>query len=319
MLGRRLRKRGTRVFFATDIHGSEDCFRKFLTASRFYDVDVLVMGGDILGKSLIPVTRTGKGFSATWRGRQFANMDKAGFAELEKAIRRTGDYVVVDDPEGVLALGDPARCDRVFREVVYKSIEEWVTLADDRLRGTGVRCFVAPGNDDYLEIDAALQGGDHVIFAENQVLLLDGTHEVLTTGYTNPTPWHTERELDEPALAKRLEIMARSVSDMAGAVAVIDAPPIESGLDMAPKLDATLKVQSEGGAPIMEPVGSTAVREFIAQWQPLVGLHGHVHEGKGVCKIGRTLCVNPGSEYADGTLADRWWRSMTMACSVTNS
>ena len=43
--------------------------------------------------------------------------------------------------------------------------------------------------------------------------------------------------------------------------------------------------------------GSTAVRASIEKHQPLVGLHGHIHESKGFVTLGRTLCLNPGSEY----------------------
>jgi Icc-related predicted phosphoesterase len=300
---RQTRDRGTRVFFATDIHGSEACFRKFLNAVRFYDVDVLILGGDILGKSLVPVVRHADGYRATWRGQDHVGLDERGRAELTTAIRRTGDYVIVLDPEEVAQLDDPEALDTAFRKVVYSSIEEWVALAEERLAGSGTRLLVAPGNDDYLEIDSALQGGDHVVLAENRVLALDDNHEVMTTGYSNLTPWHTERELDEPALRARLDGMARDVKEMSRAVAVIHPPPIASGLDLAPKLDETLRIEMEGGAPVMAPVGSTAVREFLEERQPLLGLHGHVHEGKGTCQIGRTLCVNPGSEFADGVLA----------------
>ena len=52
----------------------------------------------------------------------------------------------------------------------------------------------------------------------------------------------------------------------------------------------------------MGPGGSSAVRSAIEKHQPLLGLHGHIHESKGFVKIGRTFCVNPGSEYGEGIL-----------------
>ena len=36
--------------------------------------------------------------------------------------------------------------------------------------------------------------------------------------------------------------------------------------------------------------------------QPLLGLHGHIHEATGVRRSGRTLAVNPGSDYSTGAL-----------------
>lgn len=294
---------GTRVFFATDIHGSEVCFRKFLNSRTFYEVDVLILGGDIIGKSLIPIVKDPAGWQATWRGRQLADLDKPAREELQAAIRRAGDYYVVGTADELRVLDDPAELDRVFRRVAYQSIADWVTLAHERLRGTGVRCFVAPGNDDFLEIDAALHGSEEVVFAENRVLPMSDQHDVLTTGYSNPTPWHTERELPEPDLRARLDALARQTSSMTDAVAVIHPPPRDCGLDLAPKLTDDLAVERHGGTVTMAPVGSTAVLEFINEWQPLLGLHGHVHESRASCHLGRTLCVNPGSEYSDGILS----------------
>jgi hypothetical protein len=52
----------------------------------------------------------------------------------------------------------------------------------------------------------------------------------------------------------------------------------------------------------MISVGSKAVRAAIEKYQPLVGLHGHIHESRSAQKIGRTTCINPGSEYGEGIL-----------------
>ena len=58
MLGRRkdasARRRALRIFFATDVHGSERCFRKFLAAATVYEAEVLLLGGDVAGKGLVP-------------------------------------------------------------------------------------------------------------------------------------------------------------------------------------------------------------------------------------------------------------------------
>jgi Icc-related predicted phosphoesterase len=297
------KSRGTRIFFATDVHGSDDCFKKFLTAPKFYDADVLILGGDIIGKSLVPITKAANGYSAIYREREFSDLGSSGVAELTKEIRRSGDYFVVGERGELEALSDPEVLDRTFRSVVYASIEEWVSLAEERLRGTGVRCYVAPGNDDFLEIDTALEGGENVVFAERRVISIDGTHEMLTTGYSNPTPWNTERELTEDEMGDVLSQMKDEVSDLQNSIAVIHPPPVDSGLDMCPAIDDEFRIQSEGGVVTMAPVGSTAVREFIEETQPLLGLHGHVHEGKGTVVIGQTLCLNPGSEYSDGVLS----------------
>jgi uncharacterized protein len=56
------------------------------------------------------------------------------------------------------------------------------------------------------------------------------------------------------------------------------------------------------GEPKMIPVGSTAVRDAILKYQPMLALHGHIHESSGIRKLGTTTLVNPGSEYAEGIL-----------------
>jgi len=94
--------------------------------------------------------------------------------------------------------------------------------------------------------------------------------------------------------------VAASVPDLSRAIFNFHAPPYGTGLDEAPALDATLR-PTHGGA-VMKPVGSTAVRAAIEKYQPLLSVHGHIHESKGVARLGRSLAVNPGSSYSDGVL-----------------
>jgi Icc-related predicted phosphoesterase len=49
-------------------------------------------------------------------------------------------------------------------------------------------------------------------------------------------------------------------------------------------------------------VGSTAVRDALLGIQPLLGLHGHIHESGGMRRLGRTIAINPGSDYGTGVL-----------------
>lgn len=77
-------------------------------------------------------------------------------------------------------------------------------------------------------------------------------------------------------------------------------PPFGSKLDEAPALDEKLRPMH--GSRAMRPVGSTAVRDAINRYQPLLSLHGHIPESKGATKLGRTLAINPGSGYEEGIL-----------------
>jgi Icc-related predicted phosphoesterase len=303
LFGKSRGPRGPRLFFATDIHGSDRCFRKFLNAAQHYGVEYLVLGGDITAKSLVPIVRRADGtYDCRFGEDEHRGLGETEVDELRKRIRGFGAYTVTVDEDELRRLQDEAHQAKVFEQVVIKSIEDWVSLAEERLRGTGVRCFMAPGNDDFLAIDAALTGSDVVEFAEDRVLRLDDRHEMITTGYSNLTPWDTERELTEEQLRARIDGMAKDVEDPANLVAVLHAPPYRSGIDDAPELDQDLKMTLTAEGIRMAPVGSTAVREFIEAEQPLLGLHGHVHEGRGSVSVGRTLCINPGSEYTTGTL-----------------
>jgi uncharacterized protein len=296
--------RGVRIFFATDIHGSEQCFRKFLNAAEVYDVDHLILGGDITGKFLVPITRdvTGR-YSAKWGDDERRDLDEEGLSNLTRLIRRSGHYPFVGTAEEIARLADDEHRDQVFRKLVFASLQAWVRLAEERLGPAGKELIVAPGNDDFLSVDDALKGSPTVRFAEGKCLVLAEKYDVITTGYSNLTPWNTERELDEDALFLLIEGMASQARGSTNLIAVLHAPPYESELDSAPALTEDLRVRFDGGGVMTQPVGSTAVRDFITNTQPLLGLHGHVHEGRGTVNLGRTLCINPGSEYTEGVLA----------------
>jgi len=196
---------------------------------------------------------------------------------------------------------DRAYADRVFRQVMRDSVERWVRLAEERLRGTGVRCFVMPGNDDEFEIDEVLAGSDVVVNPDGAIVEIDG-YQMLSLAWANPTPWNSPRELPEEELAARIERLARELDPSLPVIFNLHCPPYDSTLDSAPQLREDLSVVMVGGQPNMVPVGSRAVREAIERYQPVVSLHGHIHESRGAVRIGRTLCINPGSAYGEGVL-----------------
>jgi uncharacterized protein len=297
------RSKGVRIFFTTDIHGSDRCFRKFLNAAGFYDARYLILGGDITGKSLLPIERTSRGWSATFNGRQYTDITAQERAELEKLIRDCGAYPVLGERDELMALHDERHRDEVFVNVVIDGITRWMELADAKLKGSGVRCFVTPGNDDFFELDPVIEASETVEFVEGRCVTLDEPFEMMTTGYSNPTPWHTPRELPEDQMFERIAAMAAQATSMESLIAVLHSPPSDTKLDQAPAIDGEFRLQTEAGGLKAMSVGSTAVRRFITECQPLLGLHGHVHESRDQEYLGRTLCVNPGSEYAEGVLS----------------
>jgi len=293
-----------KLYFCSDIHGSEVCWRKFLAAPSFYGADVIVCGGDITGKFMVPIIRQPDGaWTSPFMGLRHRAATEAELATLQRRIADAGQYAFVTTPEENEALqGDQAAVDALFRRLVVERVSQWLEMAEERLRGTGVRILVSGANDDFFEVDQALATSDLVEDPNGRVLELDGGLELIGVGYGNPTPWNCPRDVSEEELAGHIAEVADRVRDPARAIFNLHVPPYGSGLDFAPRLDASLKMVMTGAGPEMIPVGSTAVRDAILRYQPMLSLHGHIHESKGIQWLGRTRVVNPGSEYGEGVL-----------------
>ncbi len=289
-----------KIFFATDIHGSEVCWRKFLNAAAFYKADLVVLGGDVTGKVMVPIVDHGPYFEVRLAGQTHRLESEAAVADIEKQIRNRGYYPTRLVPDELAALNEEdGSIDRRFTEEMVATLDRWLDMADSKLRGGEIPCIVNGGNDDTFEIDDVVEASPCVTFAEGKALELDGFC-LVSMGFTNPTPWDTFREAPEDELSKRISAVVAQVPDMGRAIFNFHAPPYGTGLDEAPALDANMR-PIHGGA-VMKPVGSTAVRDSITKHQPLLSVHGHIHESRGVKKMGRTLAINPGSVYGDGVL-----------------
>lgn len=289
-----------KIFFATDIHGSEVCWRKFLNAAQFYKADLVVLGGDVTGKVMVPVVDYGTYWQVVLSGQTHKLESEAEVEDVERQIRNRGYYParVTPDELGELKEEDGS-IDRRFTQEMVSTLDRWLDMADAKLRGGEIPCIVNGGNDDTFEIDGVVEASPCVTFAEGKVIDLDG-FSLASMGYTNPTPWDTFREAPEEDLAKRIDAVVSQLPDMERAIFNFHAPPYGTGLDEAPALDETLRPM-HGGA-VMKPVGSTAVRDAIVKHQPMLSVHGHIHESRGIKKMGRTLAINPGSVYGDGVL-----------------
>jgi Icc-related predicted phosphoesterase len=290
-----------RLFFATDIHGSDVCWRKFLNAGSFHHADVLIMGGDMTGKAMIPIVGSNGRWEVTVLEQLHVLEGEAELVAMEKRIADRGYYPVRVSPEELAAMAaDQGLVDSRFRAEMLQGVERWMEIAAQKLAGTGIRCIVSPANDDIFEVDPIIEAAPAVELGEGQILDLSG-FTLLSLGYTNPTPWDTWRELPEDQLRARIDDIVARAPDPPRAIFNFHAPPYNSNLDSAPKLDADMRYVAGGQALI--PVGSRAVRDSILRYGPVLSLHGHIHEGRGAVKLGRTLALNPGSVYEDGVLA----------------
>ncbi len=292
----------TTIFFATDVHGSDICWSKFLNAGKFYNADLLILGGDMTGKAVVPVVHQGgKNYRIILLEQVFDITNEEELQDMLKRIRSRGYYPYITNPDEITELEkNPDRVHEIFLTEVLKVVQQWMELADKKLDGTGMQVYCCPGNDDTFEVDEIVRASRCVVLAEGQVIPLDSHHEMIASGWSNQTPWNTEREEDENQLKVRYEAMISKLKDPRNAVFNIHVPPYKSNLDEAPELDANLRPKMAGQS--LKPVGSTALRKAIEQTQPLLGLHGHIHEGRGTSRIGKTLCINPGSMYEQGVL-----------------
>jgi Icc-related predicted phosphoesterase len=294
----------TRIFFATDVHGSERCFRKWLNAGKVYDAKVMVLGGDITGKSLKPLCKVdGETWQGEVGGRQVQAHDDDELQALCRQIADRGAYTRLSTlvARDELARA-PAAFERAFDEAIRERVEQWVALADERLKDSGIACFVMLGNDDDEGLADILRSSSTLTYAEDGIVELPGGHEMISLGYSTPTPWNTPRECSEEELARRIDALARGLERPETAVMNLHCPPRDTNLDQAPKLDENLRpVVTAGGFALMS-VGATAVRTAIEDSGAALGLHGHVHESPAGQTIGTTMCVNPGSEYGEGIL-----------------
>jgi Icc-related predicted phosphoesterase len=302
MLKRSKREPATlRLYYASDIHGSDLLWRKFLNAAAFYEVGALIMGGDLCAKGLAPVVRRNGGWTMPLAGEERHVADEAELEELEELVRRSGFYPRRMTQEEFVRLSDPAALETMFEEAIVDSVSRWMALADERLRDSEAVAYVMPGNDDPWSVDQSLVGREKIVPCDDRVVRV-GEHELLSLGWSNETPWHTARELDEDGLYARIKKLAEQLESARSAIFNIHVPPYNSGLDTATELDETLKPVFFGGQPHEIPVGSTAVRQLIEEYQPVLALHGHIHESRGIVGIGRTVCINPGSNYGTGRI-----------------
>ena len=291
-----------KIYFATDVHGSEICWKKFISASKFYGTDVLILGGDMTGKAIVPIIAQGGGkYKVTLLDTETILESKEEVDKMVATIQDRGYYPYLTNPDEVdEILATSGRSDELFIKEALKTMQHWMEYADTRLEVSGIRCFVCPGNDDMFEIDDVIKQSKHVTLAEGKVIEIDEHHEMINAGWSTPTPWNTPREESEDQLRQRIQVMIDRLKDVKNSIFNLHNPPYGSGLDEAPELTKDMRPAYAGRS--LVPVGSHAVLELIEKYEPLLTLHGHIHEGKGTRKYKRTLCINPGSMYEQGML-----------------
>jgi Icc-related predicted phosphoesterase len=299
-------KRSVRLYVVSDIHASERAWRKMLNAARMrlYKADVVLYAGDLTGKAMVPVVQVDDDvFEAEIAGQLRRAKGERQLERIEQDIANLGYYPFRTNQEEMDALRtDPQAVERRFLDEILTRVRRWMEMAAERMEGSGVPIYLVPGNDDPYAIDAALAESQYCVNVDGRVVDIPGNLQVLGSGKSNVTPWNTPREVPDDEFRELLTRLSGEAKDPRRTIFLIHCPPYDSGLDTAPLLDANLRPTASAGDLLRGPVGSTGVREAEEQFQPLLGLHGHIHESGGEARIGRTQVLNPGSEAAFGIL-----------------
>ena len=264
----------------------------------------MILGGDITGKMIVPIVVQPDGsHKCHFLNRDYIARTREELLKLEDTVRLNGFYPYQTTPQEMEELStNNSKVASLFSHLMIETLERYLKMAKERLEPAGIRCYITGGNDDLFEIEPVLNNSDYVINPEGKVVNITEHHEMISSGYSNITPWNCPRDIAEDKLSEKIQNMASQVKDMKNCIFSLHCPPYNTGIDTALELNKDLKIVTQGGRPHEIPVGSTAVRAAIEKFQPLMGFHGHIHESRGAVKLGRTLCFNPGSEYSEGIL-----------------
>jgi Icc-related predicted phosphoesterase len=293
-----------RILYGSDFHGSDVVFRKFISSGLQYNANVLIVGGDVTGKAMIPVIHQGSGryIANLFGGDQIATIPDE-LEKIKKSVSNVGFYpIVLEKDEAEELEGDPARMSARFEQEMCQRVREWMILAEEKLVPRNIEMYFMAGNDDLASIDETVAEFKHIRNPDMKHFELGGGYELVGNSNANMTPWACARDIEEDDLTKKLDIIAGMIQNPERTIAVLHVPPFDSGLDTCPELDKDLKIITQGGQVVMKPAGSTAVKAFIEKVQPMLSLHGHIHESQGHVRNGRTLSINAGSEYAEGIM-----------------
>jgi Icc-related predicted phosphoesterase len=310
-----------RAYFAADVHGSELVWRKWLNVPNFYNVDIMILAGDLTGKAIKTIIKNEDGtYRVKLFGKEIKIYNEKELEQIKQQLRDAAFYVHVCTKEEFEEMKENQdKLDKLFTDSIVNNLNRWLDMAAEKVP-KDVKVYVMPGNDDIFDIDDIIQKHDNVIYPLGKAIPFCFDYELISLEWVNPTPWKSPRECSEAELSKKLkELECQVACDWDKVICNFHCPPFNTKLDLAPKLDKKLRPVYFFGQAEAEHVGSKAIRKFIEEHQPLLGLHGHIHESYASDHIGNTLVLNPGSEYQQGILrgfiaelskkgVERWWK-----------
>ncbi|TFF95250.1 phosphoesterase [Candidatus Thorarchaeota archaeon] len=293
-----------RIFLAADPHGSQQTWEKMCRAPKVFKADIAMMCGDLTGKAIMPIIQEKEDrWYAQPYGQKKTFKKQKDLDKFIKFVQTEGYYPKILTNDGLAKLRETeGAITKLFQDLMRERMQLWMDMANEKIP-EDVMIVVNPGNDDDWAIDEVIKNDPRVIYPLGKVIDVKG-YPMISCEWVNSTPWDTHRECPDEELMDKLEAeFARlETDDYSNVICNFHDPPYNSGLDTAPALTDDHKIKKAGAYEVMGPVGSKSVRAVIEKYQPLLGMHGHIHESVGYREIGRTLCVNPGSEYREGIL-----------------
>ncbi len=249
-----------KIIFVTDLHGSEWKYNRLFEVAAESKAHIVINGGDMLPKN--GELSQQRDFITSFLDGYFKKFNDAGIYHL--CYLGNDDLMIYD---------------QLFEEVCGK-YHFVVPLAQRKYEINGYEFIGLNWVVDYpfrLKDRCRMDTNDYVF--ERQL----GTGLLSTQqGFKELQDWPAyARSL--PPLKDELTMLVRP-ENMKNAIYVIHMPPARLGLDKCYNA--------------ME-VGSKSVYDFVKKNQPLLALHGHIHEspqmtGKWSAKLGKTTCIQPG-------------------------
>ena len=293
-----------RIFLAADPHGSQMTWDKMCRAPKVFKADVAMMCGDLTGKAIMPIIQEKEDrWYAQPQGKKKTFKKQKDLDKFISFTKNEGYYPKILTPDELEKLKETkGAITQLFQDLMVERMQEWMDMANERIPEE-VMIVVNAGNDDDYVIDKVIDDDSRIINPLKKVIDVRG-NPMISLEWVNNTPWDTHRECPEEEMLEKLEVeFARlDTDDYSNVLCNFHDPPFNSGLDTAPTLNEDHSIKKSGAMEVLGPVGSKSVRAVIEKYEPLLGMHGHIHESHGFRKIGRTLCVNPGSEYREGIL-----------------
>jgi len=273
-----------KLFYTTDLHGSERTFQKLLEAIRTRtEIDVFILGGDHAGKGFYPKQPIEGGWCI--HGPQQASVinspEKLAIAEERAAFH--GAYLVDLPPDESLNITAPYIVPAAAKhQAIIARAKDWAARLSQAAQESGKKIVITFGNTDPYTLDLVYQKPGLLVATNSAVDLPNDWKLISVAEVPVKNKSKTERGATEDEIRSRIRKLSGEAHGVNKTIWAIHCPPITTPI-------ATRK--KDKGV-----FGSYGVFSKISKKGPPLSLHGHIHQPqKRQCRIGRTLCLNPGS------------------------